>query len=497
MVLQVRRIRKSTTKQTQQAAQQALSELLANSRGLPMKIGQVLAGMDDSNAYNKLTHSVQPWPLKRIQPVLELAWQKPIKYTLLDIQESQAAASLGQVHQARLNERETVAIKVQYPDIAKAIDAEMKIAGFIPAAGPVKTWLFDMQAYKTTLRDTLQDELDYLHEMQQQMYFKGNIHVAGLKVPHIFPILCRPNILVQEWVEGERLSACTAWPQEARLYIARTLMQSMFQSLFQLGLVHGDPHPGNMLFQFHPLEPQSILLDFGCMVNIEATRRIALLKLILYARGECITSPLDCFVALGFDADKLIHIQAQLPQLVQLLFQPFTEDEAFDTHTWQLSDAVATILGDERWWFRSAAPADLFLLIRIFQGLITQLETLQVTLPWWPLLKQCIDQETIDISLDWQPDQPIPSASPQYYGSAKELKIHIQRPNKEPMKISLTAESALHLEDLMPEHVLQHIQDADINLSTIRKQLLKEGLEPQVLIDLQTNEYHYHLQLVA
>jgi len=247
----MRRIRKAESKHTREAAQHALSKLLAGSRGLPMKVGQFLAGMDESTAYTKLTKSIDPWPLEHIKPVLEQAWQQPVKFILKSIEESQAAASLGQVHCAYLNDRERVAIKVQYPDIAAAIDAEMKLAGLLPAGGPIKTWAFDLDSYKTTLKDTLNDELDYLHEMKQQLQYASSMHIEGLHIPHVFPVLCRRNVLVQEWAEGVRLSETADWPLQARLYIARTLMQAMFQSLFEFGLVHGDPHPGNMLFQHH------------------------------------------------------------------------------------------------------------------------------------------------------------------------------------------------------------------------------------------------------
>lgn len=490
-----RSIRKAKNQATQQAAQHALSELLAGSRGLPMKVGQFLAGMDDTTPYAKLTNSVEPWPLQDIKPILEKSWQQPLQFMLKDIEESCAAASLGQVHRAFLNDKQCVAVKVQYPDIATAIDAEMTLAGLMPAGGPVKTWAFDLDSYKKTLRDTLHDELDYLHEMRQQLQFSSSMHVEGLYIPHVFPVLCRKNILVQEWAEGVRLSEAATWTLPAKLYIARTLMQTMFQSLFEFGLVHGDPHPGNLLFQYHESKPQTVLLDFGCMVSIDKTRRLALLKLILYCRGECHTILLDTFVELGFHAEKLALIEDKLPLLAQLLFQPFTEAKAFNPATWDLSASVADLLGDQRWWFRSAAPADLFLIIRIFQGLVTQLEAFDVQLPWWPILTQAIPEHTIEEAKTWQPGNAPNHALPDCKGSAEKLHIHIQLKDKEPIHITLPAKQALELENIMPEHIHQHIRDADIDLKKLRSQLLQQGLEPQTLIDIKQAAFHYHLYL--
>ncbi|MDQ6957010.1 MAG: AarF/UbiB family protein [Mariprofundaceae bacterium] len=491
----IRRIRKAESKHTQQAARHALSELLAGSRGLPMKVGQFLAGMDETTPYAKLTTSIEPWPLTHIKPILEQTWQQPLRFILKDIEESHAAASLGQVHHAYLNNSENIAVKVQYPDIATAIDAEMKLAGLLPAGGPIKTWAFDLESYKITLKNTLNNELDYLHEMKQQLKFYSTMHIEGLHVPHVFPVLCRKNILVQEWVEGVRLSEAATWSLPARSYIARTLMQTMFQSLFEFGLVHGDPHPGNMLFQHHDSRPQTTLLDFGCMINIEKARRMALLKLILHSRSESEIILLDAFVALGFDAEKLKPIKDKLPQLMQLLFQPFIKDSPFNSTTWHLSDAVADLLGDERWLFRSASPADLFLLIRVFQGLATQLETLNVQLDWWACLKQAVKTQIIEESTLWQLGSAPINKTPVYKGSAKQLHIHIKRQGKEPIHITLPAENALQLEGLMPEHIHEHIRDAHIDLNTLREQLIQEGLEPQTLIDIHSPTHHYHLYL--
>jgi len=491
----MRRIRKAESKHTQQAARHALSELLAGSRGLPMKVGQFLAGMDDDNAYSKLTTGIDPWPLTHIKPILEETWQQPLKFMLKEIEESHAAASLGQVHRACLNSHESVAVKVQYPDIADAIDAEMKLAGLLPAGGPIKTWAFDLDSYKKALKDNLDDELDYLHEMKQQLAFASTMQVEGLHIPHVFPILCRRNILVQEWAEGVRLSEAASWDLPARSYIANTLMQTMFQSLFEFGLVHGDPHPGNMLFQPHDTKPQTTLLDFGCMVNVEKGRRLALLKLILYSRGECDVVLLDAFVALGFDAEKLRVIEDKLPQLAQLLFQPFIKETAFDVTEWHLSDAVADLLGEQRWCFRSAAPADLFLLIRIFQGLATQLEALNVQLPWCATLKHILKYQTIEESIHWQPGDNPEKITPVYKGSAKELHVHIERQDKDPMHITLSAENALQLENFMPEHTHEYLRDANIDLASLRERLIQEGLEPQTLIDIKSDTFHYHLYL--
>lgn len=491
----IKALRQADNDDVKQQARHALSDILAGSRGLPMKVGQVLAGMGDESEYAVLTQSVEPWSLDKMLPVLEKAWGKPALIILESMEESQAAASLGQVHRAKLNARETLAIKIQYPDIAKAMQAEMTLAGLMPAAGPVKTWGFDMQAYKQTLNQNIHEELDYLHEMKQQMLFSGSVHVQGLHVPSTYPLLCRKNILVQSWAEGVRLSEVAKWALPPRLFVARTLMQTMFQSLFQAGLVHGDPHPGNMLFSDDIKEPQTTLLDFGCMIHVDEMPRLALLNMILVARGDRHINLLSLFASMGFDEHKLQYIEAKLPTLIQLLCRPFIEERAFDVEQWDLSASVELLLGDDKWWFRSAAPANLFLIIRIFQGLVSQLALLDVKLPWFPLLQQALKKSTWEQAKHWTPEGIDLPKPPEIQGSATQLFICIKPHGKNDINITLTAISALDLENLMPKNIASEMRDAGINLHDIREQLLKDGLEPQTLLDLDMPSYHCHIAL--
>ena len=492
----IRRLRHSSDEQVRQKARQCLSASLAASRGLPMKVGQVLAGMDDTSDYAALTTSVEAWSLDKMLPVLQQAWGKPPMMLLQSIEESRAAASLGQVHAAQLNAQEKVAIKIQYPDIAQAVHTEMTLAGWMPQAGPVKTWAFDMSAYQQELRKNMQQELDYLHEMKQQMRFAGAVHVQGLSVPTVYPSLCRSQVLVQGWVNGVRLHEAATWGIAQRVYIARTLMQTMFQSLFQVGLVHGDPHPGNLLFTPDD-EPTTYLLDFGCMVTVEEEVRMALLNMILVARGEKQVDLLALFQAMGFDEHKLQHMRQKLPMLVQLLCRPFVEARGFDVAAWQLSDEMDTLLGDDKWWFRSAAPARLFLVVRIVQGLCKQLELLQARLPWSPLLQQALSEQTWQQAQAWQCGNVALADTPKVGGSARSVHIHLKPNDKAAMDICLQASAALELHDLMPEHIRQEIQDVGIDFLAMRTDLLQHGLEPQVLVDVEMPTYHCRIELCS
>ncbi|MDQ6962709.1 MAG: AarF/UbiB family protein [Mariprofundaceae bacterium] len=487
----IRRIRKATSAQTEKTAKQTLSKLMAANRGISMKVGQVMAGMEDSNDFVNLTSSIEPWPLKHIIPLLESHWQTSIDTHLIHIEESQAAASLGQVHLAQLQDKQYVAIKVQYPDIAKAMHSEISMINLMPSVGPVKKWGFDLDAYKNNLHENMQRELNYDIEMQHQITFASKCQVEGLHIPKVYPLLSGKNILVQERVEGVRLQATTSWSLMERLQLGRTLMSTLFQSLFSTGLVHGDPHPGNLLYQRTKSQPIVHLLDYGCVIKVKQERRLALLKLILSLRGECQQSILDAFVALGFNEKKLICIQSQLSPLAFVLFQPFLEKKACQLQDWHPAQEIESVLGEQKWWFRAAGPADLFLLMRAFQGLIQQLKTLNVQLPWWPLLTQSLPKEMISQAAYLDIPTVAHNLENETYENVRYLKVKIEKEGAEKQHFSFDAIAALHLEILIPEHVATELKKTHIDIVSISTKLRQQGLEKKILFDLTIKNNHY------
>lgn len=481
-------------------AQRALANALGDARGLAMKIGQFMAGMDDDiSPYHQLVVSVEPIPLSVMKPLLEKQLKQPVEAVFQSIDEAIAAASLGQVHHALRLDGTEVAIKMRYPGIVAAVKADLALSDRLPAGGPVKKWRINTDDYKNALRRQLLRETDYLLEMQTQLRFKGSINVPGLHIPTIYPELCTDAVLVQSWETGERFNVVCTWPKKDRLEIGRTLLMTLFQSLFVNGEIHGDPHPGNYLFRHNNGTPQTVLLDFGCTVFINKQNRLALLKLIDFCRhgGEnCDLS--RCFVAMGFDAEKLSHLHADLPQLCDVLFQPFLVDRPFPLDQWQLGASLKKLLDERRWWFRTAGPADLFLLLRAFHGLSQQLEKLDIALPWWPLLQHVVGEQLLEQARNLE----LPAVDEFHppneiaYDRARKLCVRLQENNTIRISVDLPAEAAFDLESIIPSQVLlMLVSHSDINFIELSQRLRKEGLLAQTLCDFTTGEKHCQIWL--
>lgn len=384
-------------------ARRALVNIMADARGVPMKVGQFLASLPEGESYDPLLDSIEPRPLVEMVPVLEASLGRPPHAVFSAIEESQAAASLGQVHRARLEDGTQVAVKIRYPDIVEAVGAELRLACLLPNIGPVKKWGFDLDAYKSTLLEGLERELNYRREAAVQALFAEAMRIEGLLVPRVHWELCSQAVLVQEWVEGADLREAATWPAPARERIGRILLGTLLQSLFVLGAVHCDPHRGNYFFRPASTgSPTVTLLDFGCTIEVETSACLALLKLILARRGEAVDR-LGCLIELGLNPDKLAPLRGELATACDILLMPFGADRPLAPGEWRVGGRLADALGDDLWLLKAAMPPSMFFLWRAFQGLAIQLDVLGVALPWWQVLGEVVEGDLLDRAREYSP----------------------------------------------------------------------------------------------
>jgi len=480
-------------------AQRALTRVFSQARGITMKVGQLMADADqEETPFQDLLDNIEPMPMEQVLPVLARYLGQPVDNVFLNIEPAYAAASLGQVHRATLQDGMTVAVKIRYPDIDNAIESELKLAGLMPGLGPVKRWGFDLQGYKVLLKQNMDRELDYVQEAQYQQRFARDVAVPGLHVPVVFPAYTRNGVLVQEWVEGVGLSQAALWSVDDRIALGKVLLQTLFTSLFEAGLVHGDPHQGNYFYRKTTGKPEVVLLDYGCMVPIDQTARLALLKLILATREKTPVSALACFTAMGFDMDKLSNVVQALPMMCRILFRPFVSQERFRVRDWDVKKGIEALLGEQKWWFRSAGPADLLLLLRAFQGLARQLESLQVFTSWWDILLASVSDETIQKARALKlPEVPAELENRSRVDAiANALHVKVTENGRNRAEVSLPAELALDLKEIMPAEVLDEIQRAGaLDLNMIEKQIIQSGIAPQLVFEYQSGAKQYKVWL--
>jgi predicted unusual protein kinase regulating ubiquinone biosynthesis (AarF/ABC1/UbiB family) len=468
-----------------------------------MKFGQLLAGgTEQDDPLHRLVGTIAPTPLREIRHAIAKALGRPVECVFEDIEESRHAASLGQVHKARLTSGETVAVKIQYPGIAEAVASEMKLFGLMPGIGPVRTWGFDLDGYKRALKANMDRELDYRDEAFRQARYRDAVRVPGLVVPAPHPDLTSKTLLIQAWEPSLPTAAARDWTEETRLQVARILLRTLLTSLIDIGEVHGDPHPGNYGYRLaQDGSAEVVLMDFGCTVEVTRDQRLALLAVIIAIREQIPFDAVGAFEVMGFDRTKLEAIEPEMSELARLLFIPFSHRGPFTVSDWGLKRRLDELLGEHKWWFRASGPPAHILLLRSFFGLAQQLEALNCSLDWWEELERSLPVDRFEEarSMPFFRSHRVTEPAPLHTSGptdAKNLHVHVTEAGEDLVRLSMPASAALRLDELIPPDVLEHLKETDEwDVPSILSGIQQRGLIPQEIMHFQKGMKSYRIWL--
>jgi predicted unusual protein kinase regulating ubiquinone biosynthesis (AarF/ABC1/UbiB family) len=252
------------------SAQQVADEL-GNMKGALMKLGQMASYLDDGLpeplrlALSQLQSNAPPMSIELVHQEIKRELGKTVDELFVDFDDEPiAAASIGQVHRAILRTPEgerAVAVKVQYPGVAEAIDADLRTAdllGTLLAFGFKSLNPEDMVA---EIKDRLREELDYKKEAENQQlfadFYKGH---PFIHVPEVLHNYSTSRILISELVSGSSFAEVLTWSQEQRDMAGEAIFRFVFRSLYRFRAFNGDPHPGNYIFH---KDGKVTFLDFG------------------------------------------------------------------------------------------------------------------------------------------------------------------------------------------------------------------------------------------
>lgn len=473
--------------QVRENARFHVARRLGRLRGLPQKVGQLLslsADDDTAEAFRPLTGSVEPLPLAVIEAALAEAWGCDPATRLAELDEPGLAASLGQVHRARLHDGREVAVKVQYPGVAAAVEQDLQALGWLSVPlGDLRRG-FDLAGYRDEIRRDLAEELDYTREAAQQQRFAELCAGEPWLVPAVYPELSTPTVLVSDWVTGDDLQQVRAsWSPRARSDMAFELVRLFSRTVLGAGLFHADPHEGNYRFQAaEGGRGQVVLYDFGSTFALSERERLVLLRLVRAGTDPGGDDPLRLLVALGFDAELLAPLAPKLPALLSLLLLPYRQRTQFDLSDWDLGARVGDVLGDDRWNFRIAAPARLLFLMRAWQGLIHQLRALDRPVSWTipaePYLAR--DAQALEAL-----ELPRLSTTTSFAQLADHVRVEVTEDGRQKVKVSLPASAVDHLEELIEPETLAKIEAAGVDLEAKKREIRRRAYAPQEVFSLE------------
>lgn len=255
----------------QQALARAVRQALGRSKGPLMKVAQLLSTIPDllPQAYAEEFRKLQAqapamgWPFVQRRMRAELGENWESKFASFE-REAAAAASLGQVHRATAHDGRALACKLQYPDMASAVEADL---------GQLKTLLglfksmdgsIDSSEAILEVGDRLREELDYARELKHMRLFADIFaDEPRIKTPEPLEELSSKRLLTMTWLEGRGLMHWLDAPQDTRNRIAELLFKAWWGPMTHYGVIHGDPHLGN--YALTENAERLHLLDFGCV----------------------------------------------------------------------------------------------------------------------------------------------------------------------------------------------------------------------------------------
>jgi predicted unusual protein kinase regulating ubiquinone biosynthesis (AarF/ABC1/UbiB family) len=257
-----------------------LVEQLSHLRGAAMKVGQVLSTVDFTAipesereefkaTLASLRDDVPPLPFAKVEKLITRELGNPLSESFSDFErEAFAAASIGQVHRAVTTDGERVAVKIQYPGVAEAVDTDLRNMGMIlPLVKRLAPGL-DVKALAGEMRERIGEELDYEIEAQNQRAveraFRGHPFVT---IPSVHTRISSRRVLVTTYLDGKRFEEVKALDEPTRDRFGEIVFRFFFTLLMRTGRCSGDPHPGNYLLL---ADGRVGFFDFGLMRMIPA-----------------------------------------------------------------------------------------------------------------------------------------------------------------------------------------------------------------------------------
>ncbi len=247
-----------------------LKAALGGVKGPIMKVAQMLASIPEALPANfaaelaTLQTNAPPmgWPFVRRRMSVELGPGWEGKFKTFE-REAAAAASLGQVHRAWAKSGEALACKLQYPDMASAVEADLAQLRLIFSIYRRMDRAIDPSEMADEIGARLREELDYEREAAHVDLYRNVLKSRPrIHVPRVIDALSTKRLLTMSWEEGKPILDFKSHPLEVRNTIARHLFQAWWHPFSHFGVIHGDPHLGNYTVREN-LDLN--LLDYGCV----------------------------------------------------------------------------------------------------------------------------------------------------------------------------------------------------------------------------------------
>ncbi len=317
-----------------------LRQALGGLKGPLMKAAQILATIpealpeDYARELRELQHNAPPmgWAFvrRRMRTELGAGWER--KFARFD-REAAAAASLGQVHRGESHDGRELAIKLQYPDMASNVEADVEQLRWAFRVYRQYDATIDTSDIYKELVARLKEELDYEREGRHIALYRIMLaEEPQVAVPEPLLELTTPRLLTMTWLEGRRLlDFAEATPdQDLRNRAALSMFRAWYVPLYYYGVIHGDPHLGN--YTVNP-DASVNLLDFGCIRVFRPAFIKGVIDLYHALQTEDDELAVEAYTAWGFgETAKRKEVLEVLNIWARFIYRPLLEDRVQSIH---------------------------------------------------------------------------------------------------------------------------------------------------------------------
>jgi predicted unusual protein kinase regulating ubiquinone biosynthesis (AarF/ABC1/UbiB family) len=381
-----------------------MASVLGEMKGAAMKIGQMASFIDADflppeyreiyqDRLSKLRTHAPAMPWEKVERVLEEEYDESPGRVFASIEEEAfAAASIGQVHRATLHDGTKVAVKVQYPGIADALESDMANAGIIVRLAKLLAPGLDAKAVASELRERVLEELDYEFEAQNQRAFaRAYDGHPFIFVPKVHSRLSRRRVLVADYVEGRDFEEVKQLDQDERDIFGEIVFRFCFGSIYHLQHFNADTHPGNYLLME---DGRVAFLDFG-MTKRLTPQQIQLEQRAVDAAGRDDPEALrKALHDLGFVNDPSKVDAERLMEHVKMVGGWYLQEGEVRISPKRVMKMIE-VTSDPRSDFydlvrRESLPADELMGRRMETGLLAVLAQLRATANWHRIMREWV-----------------------------------------------------------------------------------------------------------
>lgn len=256
-----------------------------------IKLGQLLSSRPDIvpepyiEELSKLQDTAPTLPVDQIYGVIESEFGVPVNELFAEFDETPlAAASLAQVHSARLPDGSPVIVKVQRPGIRDLVETDIEIlykrAKFLESHWE-RARVYGVTDIVDEFALTIREELDYTREARNTERLRDNMsRIPGVRVPEVYWDLTSPRVLTLEMIQGIKVTDAARQPPPGvdPKQLASRLASTFFEQVFVDGFFHADPHPGNVLVSD---AGEIALVDCGQVGVLDAESRAGAVRMLM------------------------------------------------------------------------------------------------------------------------------------------------------------------------------------------------------------------------